>query len=367
MKNKLTVEQQNLHIASIETNIQAYMNITEIVDSGNKSNNWNEFTTNVINLIVFNAFNKSSDKKYNSIVASTIVDNMNQLFKRGPTQYIKEFSFFMSDRKTIEYNLTKLIGYQSGGDTESGAYLSDSQLGEHYYKELQKEIEGLIGSEPVQPKVNIIPMVEDDDIIGPELQNKTINTDIPMVEDDDVIGPVAKSEDKTMEAKFIEFIEQKLDAEEEIDTKETTNEPLPPTVFNIPTDESDDMKIDIDIDDDLYHISILYNRFLEMSDKDFDDYALSESTKEVEIKDNGKKRKLDIPNVIEDNVPNENVFNFGQQPPLIPVVGGKKKNKRKTLKKRKKSKNTSSKKGRKTQRHQIKKKRQTKKAKKSKN
>lgn len=372
MKNKLTVEQQNLHIASIETNIQAYKNMTEIVNSGNTTNDWKEFTTKVINLMVFNAFNKSSDKKYNSIVASTIVDNMNQLFKRGPTQYIKEFSFFMSDRKTIEYNLTKLIGYQSGGDTESGAYLSDSQLGEHYYKELQKEIEGLIGSEPVQPKVNIIPMVEDDDIIGPELQNKTINTDIPMVEDDDVIGPVAKSEDKTMEAKFIEFIEQKLDAEEEIDTKETTNEPLPPTVFNIPTDESDDMKIDIDIDDDLYHISILYNRFLEMSDKDFDDYALSESTKEVEIKDNGKKRKLDIPNVvegdvIEDNVPNENVFNFGQQPPLIPVVGGKKKNKRKTLKKRKKSKNTSSKKGRKTQRHQIKKKRQTKKAKKSKN
>lgn len=396
MKNKLTVEQQNMHIASIETNIQAYKNMTEIVNSGNTTNDWKEFTTKVINSLVFNAFDKLSDKKYNSIVASTIVDNMNQLFKRGPTQYIKEFSFFMSDRKTLEYNLTKINGYQSGGDPESGAYLSDSQLGEYYYKELQKEIEGLIGSEPVQSEVNIIPMVEDDDIIGPELQNETINTDIPMVEedDDDVIGPVAKSEDKTMEDKFVEFIEQKLDVEEEIDTKETTSEPVLPTVFNIPTnenEESNEMKIDTDninIDDDLYHISILYNRFLEMSDKDFDDYALTEPTMEVEKNIVTGKRKLEnIPIVVDDDVVKKpkNVFNFGQRSdiiepktkklepentvfniPMIPA-GSKKGNKRKTLKKRKKTKNTSSKKSRKTQRHQIKKNRQTKKAKKSKN
>lgn len=380
MKETLTVEQQKLYIASIESNIYAYEIMKQFIEAGNNANDWKGFTTAIVNLLVKNAFDKLSDKKYNSIIASVIVNNMNQIFKRGPTQYIKEFSFFMSERKTIEYNLTKLIGYQSGGDSESGAYLSDSQLGEYYYKELQKEIEGLIGSEPVQSEVNVIPMVDDD-----------IDVAVPMV-DDDIIGPVAKSEDKTMEAKFIEFVEQKLDAEEEIDTKETTTEPVPPTVFNIPTDESDDMKIDIDninIDDDLYHISILYNRFLEMSDKDFDDYALSEPIMEVEKNIVTGKRKLEnIPIVDDDDdivKKPKNVFNFGQrsdiiepktkkleQPntvfnvPMIPA-GGKKKNKCKTLKKRKKTKNISSKKNRKTQRYQIKKKRQTKKAKKSKN
>lgn len=379
MKNKLTVEQQNLHIASIETNIQAYKNMTEIINSGNTSNDWKEFTTNVINLLVFNAFDKLSDKKYNSIMASTIVNNLNQIFKRGPTQYIKEFSFFMSERKTIEYNLTKIFGYQSGGEFESGAYLSESQLGEYYYKELQKEIEGLIGSEPVQSEVNIIPMVEEDD---------DIDVDVHIVEeedDDGVIGPVTKNEDKTMEDKFVEFIEQKLDAEEEIDTKETTTEPIPSTVFNIPTDEdeeSDEMKIDTDninIYEDLYHITILYNRFLEMSDKDFDDYILSEpTTTKVVEKIDTRKRKSDIPKVEYDDIvkKTKNVSNveelnnintvFGQGISNS-VAGGKKKNKRKTLKKRKKTKNTSSKKSRKTQRHQIKKKHQTKKAKKSKN
>ena len=386
MKDKLTVEQQKMYINSIKTNIEAYGIMKQFIETGNNANNLNIFTSGITNLLVEEAFAHLSDKKYNSIVASNIVNIMNQLFKRGPVQYIQEFSFFMSERKTIEYNLAKIISYQNGGDPESRAYLNETQLGEYYYKELQKEMEGLIASEPIQSEVNTVPIVEDDDMIGPELQNETIDTDIPMVEDDDnTIGPITKNEDK-----FIEFIEQTLDAEEEIDTPEE----------HIPTDDmkidTDDMKIDTDdmkIDDDLYHISILYNRFLEMSDKDFDDYALSEPTMGVEKNIVTGKRKLDIPTVEDDDdivkKPNENVFNFGQppiigpdvkksklsdnvfnfgqQPQLIPVVGGKKKNKRKTLKKRKKTKNTSSKKGRKTQRHQIKKKRQTKKAKKSKN
>ena len=378
MKDKLTVEQQKMYINSIKTNIEAYGIMKQFIETGNNANNLNIFTSGITNLLVEKAFAHLSDKKYNSIVASNIVNIMNQLFKRGPVQYIQEFSFFMSERKTIEYNLAKIISYQNGGDPESGAYLNETQLGEYYYKELQKEMEGLIASEPIQSEVNTVPIVEDDDMIGPELQNETIDTDIPMVEDDDnTIGPITENE-----VKFIKFIEQKSDAEEEIDTREE----------HIPTD---DVKIDtndMEIDDDLYHISILYNRFLEMSDKDFDDYALSEPTVGVEKNKVTGKRKLDIPTVEYDDIvknPNENVFNFGQppiigpdvkksklsnnvfnfgqQPQLIPVVGGKKKNKRKTLKKRKKTKNTSSKKGRKTQRHQIKKKRQTKKAKKSKN
>ena len=396
MKDKLTVEQQKMYIHSIETNIQTYKNTVEIINSGNTSKNWMDFTTKIINLIVFNAFDNVfdnlSDKKNNLIRASIIVNNLNQIFKRGPTQYIKEFSFFMSERKTIEYNLTKIFGYQSGGEpdySKSGAYLNESQLGEYYYKELQKEIEGLIGSEPVQSEVSDVHIVgyEGGDIIGPKLQIETINTDIPMVEDDndDIIAPVAKNEDKTMEAKFIKFIEQKLDAEEEIDTKETTTEPVPPTIFNIPTDESEDMKIDIDninIDEDLYHITILYNRFLEMSDKDFDDYKPTKKVEvgkhinvigndeKVEDKIVGKRKHINVIGNDDDgyNVkkPKAGVFNFGQHQP-IPVAGGKKKNKRKTLKKRNKTKKSSLKKGRKTQRQQIKRKHQTKKAKKSKN
>ncbi len=353
---QLTVEQQNMHIDSISNNIAKYNLMKPILEI--QSPNWIEFTKTILHdnyVLSSEITSKNSDllssltspitgfqrneKETNMMIVSDIVNNLTQVFKRGPIQYIKEYSFFMSEMNTINNNLNQILSYQSGGTT------STNNQDNSVYDTLNEETNYFVSK-----YASRLETTPDD------LDTRFINT--------------------------VEHILNEYDPEEEIyyDDRERTS------------DEDDRQFIPDDVFDDLYHLSILYNNLLETQESDeihlIDVAPTDEVPMELEVSDEptGEQTGLPIaplpsavpiavqPPAAPQQTPaiqplrpskkrgrDEIISNNIPMPKALKVAGGKK---QKTLKKRqtkkKNTKKTTKKQNRKTKKN-IKKKKQTRK------
>lgn len=365
---QFTVEKQNMHIESISNNIANYNLMKSILEI--QSPNWIEFTKTILHNYVLSPeiTSKNSDlltsltspitdfltteKKTNMLIVNDIVNNLTQVFKRGPIQYIKEYSFFMSEMNTINNNLNQFLSSQSGGTT------STNNQDNSVYDTLNEETNYLVSK-----------YAERLETTPDDLDTRFINT--------------------------VEHILNEYDPEEEIYKDDT--ERL--------SGEDETQFIPEDVFDNLYHLSILYNNLLETQKSDeihlIDVAPTDEVPMELEVSDDPTGEQTGLPiaplpsavpiavqppaalqqtpaiqplkpkkrgryESISNNIheiPN-NIISDMPMPKAIRVAGGKK---QKTLKKRqtkkKNTKKTTKKQNRKTKKN-IKKKKQTRKNKK---
>ena len=276
---QLTIEQQNMHIDSIINNIAKYNLMKSILEI--QSPNWIEFTKTILHNYALSSeiTLKNSDlmssltspitgfrrneKETNMMIVSDIVNNLIQSFERGPRQYIKEYSFFMLEKNTINKNLNQILSYQSGG-------MNGINQDKSVYDTLSKETNYFVSK-----YASRLGTTQDD------LDTRLINT--------------------------VEHILNEYDPEEKIyyDNRERLS-------------GEDEIKfIPEDVFDDLYHLSILYDNLLETQESDeihlIDVAPTDEVRMDLEVSDEPAGEQTSLP-----TAPLQSVAPIIVQPPAAP-------------------------------------------------